>query len=262
MSLITAIILGFVEGITEFLPISSTFHLILASRFLNLNQSDFVKLFEVFIQSGAIVAVILVYFKEIIASRRLLKSLIVSFVPTAIVGFTMYGVIKNVFFDSLYLGIIFFILIGLIFILVEILIKNKILKNDKGLDNLTFRNAIFIGIFQSFAIVPGVSRAGAVILGMILLGFRRDISAKYSFMLAIPTILSASLFDLYKMKHVLTSGSGAIGALLIGAGVSFICAYFVMRWFIRFLEKKSLVIFGLYRVVVGIILMLTFGMSL
>jgi len=126
---------------------------------------------------------------------------------------------------------------------------------------LTVRDAIFIGLFQGLAVVPGVSRAGAVLVGMMFLGYRRDESAKYSFMLSIPTILAASVFDFWEMKDIVMNDNGSILTLTIGTAVAFVSAYFGISWLIRYLQNHSLVIFGWYRIALGIILLLVLSMS-
>lgn len=255
MTIIQSIVLGIVEGITEFLPVSSTFHLINAANLLKIKQTDFVKLFEVFIQSGAILAVLFLYFKELKNNSSLIKKICVSFAPTAVIGFVLYKVIKQVFFESQYLMIAVFIFIAFLFLIIEILVKKGFIQIKHTLNNFSYKQALLIGLFQSIAIIPGVSRSGIVILVMMFLGFKRDESAKFSFMLAIPTIFAASIFDLYKMRYIALSNFENIGILLIGFLVSFIFAYISVRWFIKFLQTNTLVSFGIYRLIVAIILL-------
>lgn len=256
MNIIQALILGVVEGLTEFLPVSSTFHLIWTSRFLSLPQSESLKLFEVVIQAGAILAVIFLYAKEIFTNRRLFSSLVVSFIPTAAVGFILYKLIKGFFFENLWLTTSVFILVGILFIFFEKLIAKGFVKKHRNVDTMTMKEAASIGLLQSFAVVPGVSRAGAVISGMLLMGYRREDAAKYSFMLAIPTILAAAALDLIKMRDILSNQqSDTLMFLGLGTIVAFASAYVVMRWFIRYLAHQSLVFFGMYRIIAGIILL-------
>ncbi|OGK13663.1 hypothetical protein A3A93_00610 [Candidatus Roizmanbacteria bacterium RIFCSPLOWO2_01_FULL_38_12] len=256
MNILQSIIFGIVEGITEFLPVSSTFHLIWTSKFLGLTQSDFTKLFEVFIQGGAVLAVIFLYFKEVMKDRQLIIKLILSFIPTALVGFLMYKIIKGVFFESTQTITIAFIVIGVVFLIVEYLIQKKWLKIDLDLKKLTYRQAILMGLIQSLAVFPGVSRAGAVIVGMMGFGYKRSEAAKYSFMLSVPTILAASVYDFYKMRDVVSGSSNYLGLLIIGFVVAFVSAYIGVKWLIGFLQKNSLSFFGWYRIIIGIILLL------
>lgn len=254
MSLIHLLIFGIVEGITEFLPISSTAHLIITSKLLNIPQTDFQKLFEVFIQSGAILAVIFLYINYLKKNFNLIKTIIVSFIPTAIIGFFLHKIIKNYFFDSLQLIKLALFSVGVLFIFFELLLKNKKIILKKSIRELTVFQAFLIGLIQSLAVVPGVSRAGAVMLGMMVLGYKRDQSAVYSFLLAVPTILAASFFDLFQSKNILFSNLKNIWILLFGFLISFIFAYISINWLISFLKKKTLLIFGFYRIAIALLL--------
>ena len=254
MNLLNTIILGFVEGITEFLPISSTAHLIITSKLLNISQTNFQKLFEVFIQSGAIFSVLILYFNDLKNNLKLLKILFFSFLPTALIGFFLYKVIKNIFFESMGLIVFSLFFVGILFIIVEILVSKKKISLKKKIKDIDIFQALIIGLAQSLAIIPGVSRAGAVILSMLILGYRRDESAKYSFLLSIPTIFMASFYDLYKSKDILLTNLNQVGILLIGFFISFIFALISVKWLIGFLKKNSLIIFGIYRILLAIIL--------
>jgi undecaprenyl-diphosphatase len=256
MDIVTSILLGAVEGITEFLPISSTFHLIAASQLLHLKQDEFTKLFEVFIQAGAIFAVAILYFRELKNDLELVKKLLFSFLPTAVIGFALYKVIKNVFFSSMPLMVSVFVLVGILFIFLEMFLKKNKSYFVKHLTSISYKDAVIVGLAQSFAVVPGVSRAGAVIIAMILLKYKRADAAKYSFMLSVPTILAASFFDLYKSRAYVLNHLDMIYLLLIGSVVAFITAYFVMKWFINYLKNHSLAVFGWYRIVLAIIILL------
>ena len=258
MNIINSIILGLVEGVTEFLPISSTAHLIISSKFLNIPTTEFQKFFEVFIQSGAILAVVFVYWKTIFKNRNLMINVILSFIPTAIVGFLLHKIIKGVFFESFTLIATSLFVVGLFFIIFEFLLKRKIIKTDKKIIRMTILQALLIGIGQSLAVVPGVSRAGAVILTMMLLGFDREESALYSFVLAVPTLFAASAFDFIKTDPQLVfSGSNPI-FLFVGLITAFFSALFAIKWFIKFLQKNSLSYFGIYRIGLALIVMLDF----
>ncbi|MFH1827268.1 MAG: undecaprenyl-diphosphate phosphatase [bacterium] len=258
MSIFQVFILGIVEGITEFLPISSTAHLIITSKILQLQQSEFLKLFEVVIQSGAILAVVFMYFSYLLKHVKLWAKLIVSFIPTAIIGFLFFTIIKGVFFDSTLIIASALLLVGLLFIFIEGEIKKGKINLKRKISELSYKDAFLIGFFQSFAIVPGISRAGAVILSMMILGYKRDESATYSFLLAIPTILAASIFDLYKNFGVLSTNVTNFQKIVIGFIVSFIFAYISVKWLILYLQKNSLVVFGVYRIMLAIILLLFF----
>jgi undecaprenyl-diphosphatase len=250
MTLLHATLLGIIEGLTEFLPISSTAHMIMGSRLMGLQQTEFLKFFEVFIQIGAIFAVVFLYFKQFF-NIKLIKQLLFSFVPTAIIGFLLYKVIKTIFFESNVLIAVSLIVIGVVFIIVE---RMK-LKEHKSITQMSLATAVLIGLAQALAVVPGVSRAGIVILAMMLLGFKRDEAAQYSFMLALPTLAAAAALDVIKMRSTRLS-INEIEMVAVGTIVAFVVAYFSMKWFVAFLQKKKLTGFGFYRIGVGIISLL------
>jgi undecaprenyl-diphosphatase len=252
-----AILLGIVEGLTEFLPISSTFHLIAAARLLGHGEGEFAKLFEVFIQSGAVLAVLLLYWGRLKKDTALIGKMLVSFIPTALLGALAYGTIKRVFFTSYFWMVGIFILVGLVFFIFEALVKKGTLSPRKTLVELSYRDAFIIGLVQSLAFFPGVSRAGAVILIMMILGFRRADSAAFSFLLAIPTIFSAGLYDLYKTRELIFSSVSNIIILLVGSLVAFLVAIVAVKWLIRYLQNHTLNIFGYYRLAAGLLFLLT-----
>jgi undecaprenyl-diphosphatase len=252
MDLLNTIVLGIVEGVTEFLPISSTAHLIITSKFLNIPQTDFQKLFEVFIQSGAILSVVFLYFQDLKGNFKILKSLFFSFLPTAVVGFFLYKIIKNIFFESSLLINFSLFFVGVLFIIIEILVRKKKIILKKKIEEMDVFQSLIIGLGQSLAVVPGVSRAGAVILMMLIFGYRREEAAKYSFLLSIPTIFMASFYDLYKSKDILLTNLNQIGILLTGFFISFIFALISVKWLIGFLKKNSLVVFGVYRIALAL----------
>lgn len=252
MNLLNAIIQGIVEGVTEFLPISSTAHLILVSKFLHIPQTDFQKFFEVFIQSGAILAVIFLYSKYVFKHKNLIKNILFSFIPTAVIGLVLYKIIKKVFFESNFLIVGTMILFGVVFLIVEHLVKTKKLALKKDLQKVTWKEAILIGISQAIAVVPGVSRSGVVMVTMMGLGYKRDESAIYSFLLAVPTLFAASALDVFKMRSIIFSTSQRnLIYLFVGFLISFITAYISVKWLILYLQKKSLVLFGWYRIILG-----------
>ena len=255
MNAIHAIILGVVEGITEFLPISSTFHLIFSAKILGIQQNDFSKLFEVVIQSGAILSVLLLYFTDVVKDREIQKKIIFSFIPTAIIGLILHKIIKDVFFTADYLMLSVFIIVGVIFIISEYLVKKDKIKLSKHLEPLTYKEAIIIGLVQALAVLPGVSRAGSVILGMMFLRFKREDAARYSFMLSIPTIFAASALDAFKMRKLLFSSSQDMILLSISFVAAFISSYFVVKWLISYLQKHTLTAFGWYRIIMGILIL-------
>lgn len=256
MNILQAAILGLVEGITEFLPISSTFHLIFTAQLLGIEQTDFVKAFEVIIQTGAILAAVVIYAKEVWEDKSLAVKALAAFIPTGIIGFLLHDVIKGVFFESALFMLIAFVVVGGIFLLIEYAIKRKSLNLHHTLESFTIPQAALIGVAQAAAVLPGVSRAGAVILAMMVLGIRREEAARFSFLVAIPTIMAASAYDAFKMREVIMAQQENIMLLVVGFLVAMVTAYFVMRWFISFLKSNTLVPFALYRFVLVIIILL------
>jgi undecaprenyl-diphosphatase len=256
MNLIHSFILGIVEGITEFLPISSTAHLIIASKLLHISQTEFQTFFEIFIQSGAILAVVFLYFSYVFKHKELWGKIIASFIPTAIVGLVLEKIIKRVFFNSMPLITGSMFLVGLLFIIFEYLVKNKKIKLEKSIGKMSYAEAFIVGLGQSLAVVPGVSRAGIVILTMMGEGYKRDESAIYSFLLAVPTILAASGLEIIKTDFKVITNINNLLFLEVGFFVSLATAYLTVKWFIGFLQKNSLVGFGIYRILLAIIILL------
>ncbi len=251
MNLINAVILGVVEGLTEFLPISSTAHLLIAGKFLHIAQTEFQTFFDVFIQSGAIIAVVFLYFFYVLKHKDLLGKIVVSFIPTAIVGLILEKIIKKIFFNSMPLVIVSMFIIGLVFIIFEYFVKKEKIKLTKSIKEMSYKEAFLTGIGQSLAVVPGVSRAGIVMLSMMGQKFKRDESAVYSFLLAVPTILAASALEIVKTDFKILSSQNNLLFLAIGFLVSFVTAYLAVKWFIGFLKANSLAVFGIYRVLVS-----------
>src|SRR3989344_2236103 len=252
MNFFQATILGIIEGITEFLPISSTFHLIVTGKLMNLPQTDFIKLFDVFIQSGAILAVILLYFNDLLKQKKLLINILLSFIPTAIIGLLLHKVIKNFFFEDTPLMLSATVVISLLFILLEYSIKKGYLKLNKNLSKINLTTAILIGVFQALAVIPGASRSGATIGAMMLFGYKRPEAALYSFFLSIPTIFAAGGLDLLSSGHLITQSNNLI-ILITGFTTSFIAASVAIRWLIKYLQTHSLIPFAIYRVLLSLI---------
>jgi undecaprenyl-diphosphatase len=253
MNFFQASILGIIEGITEFLPISSTFHLIVTGKLMNLPQTDFIKLFDVFIQSGAILAVILLYFEDLLKQKKLLVNILLSFIPTAIIGLLLHKIIKNFFFEDMPLMLSATVIVSLLFILLEYLIKKGYLKLNKNISKIDFTTAILIGVFQALAVIPGVSRSGATIGALMLFGYKRPEAALYSFFLSIPTILAAGGLDLLSSGHLITQSNNLI-ILITGFITSFIAASVAIRWLIKYLQTHSLIPFAIYRIILSLLL--------
>ncbi len=248
MTLFDAFILGVVEGITEFLPVSSTGHLILASKLMGIEQTDVHKTFEVVIQLGSILAVIFAFRDKIFTNFELWKRLIVGFIPTAILGFTLYKTIKSLFAPET----VAYMLIagGVAFIVIELFYREKE-HHVAHVEDVTYKQAFMIGLFQSLAMVPGTSRSGATIIGGLLIGLKRKAATEFSFLLAVPTMLAATAYDI--LKNYQSFQLDDAQALGIGFVTAFIVALAIIRWFLDFVKRHTFIPFGIYRIIVGFI---------
>jgi undecaprenyl-diphosphatase len=252
MDIIQAIILGIVEGFTEFLPISSTGHMIVVADWLGLAQSDTNKAFEVIIQFAAILAVIVNYKERFtFAQIALWQKLFIAFLPIAIVGLLFHHQIKALFAANVVA--IMFIVGGIIFLIVE-RFHQEHKEHEKELDDISYKQAAWIGVAQVFALIPGTSRAGSTIIGAMLVGLSRKASAEFSFLLALPVMAAASGLDLLKNYQLLLEANSLV--LLAGFVTAFITAYFTMKLFIRFLSDFTFVSFGIYRILFGAALLM------
>ena len=248
MTLFESIIYGIVEGVTEFLPVSSTGHLILTAKLLGQNQDAFQKTFEVVIQLGSILAVIFAFKERIFRDTQLWKRLIVGFIPTGILGLTLYKYIKSLFAPS---TVAYMLIIGgIIFILIELFYKEKE-HHIADPAQISYKQAFAIGLFQSLAMVPGTSRSGATIIGGLLLGLKRTAATEFSFLLAVPTMLAATGYDMLKHFHEFSADN--LGALGLGFITAFFVALIVIRWFLDFIKRHTFIPFGIYRIIVGIV---------
>jgi undecaprenyl-diphosphatase len=256
MNIFQAIILGIVEGITEFLPVSSTGHMILVDSFMKLSDKEFVKTFEIVIQLGAIMAVVALYFKRFFVSLDIYIKLFVAFLPTGIIGFLAYHAIKKYLFNP-YTVSISLIAGGVLLILLDKWSERKrsVYQNP---ENISIPGAFKIGLIQCLSMIPGVSRSAATIFGGISQGFDRKQAAEFSFLLAIPTMFAASGYDLLKTHASIHRSDMTI--LLIGAAVAFLVAIFAIRGFVAFLTKYGFKHFGYYRILLGI-LFLVYALS-
>lgn len=254
MNYLHVFILSVVEGLTEFLPISSTGHLILASKLLGLSETDFLKTFEIVIQLGAIAAVAVLYFKKFWVSLttnwNLIKKLLVAFVPTAIVGFTLYPLIKGVLLGSSAITLNSLFWGGVALIGIEWFLKRKKTEAQK-VSEVSYRQALLIGTFQSLSVIPGVSRAAATIMGGLLTGLDRETATEFSFLLAVPTMIAASALDVYKSRQVLASGNMTM--LLVGTVLSFVFAVVAVKFLINYVKKHDFTAFGIYRIVLSVL---------
>jgi len=256
MTIFDSIILGAIEGFTEFLPISSTGHLIVASKFLGIDQTAITKAYEVIIQFAAILAVVLNYKdKFTIKKIDLWTKVFLAFIPIGAVGFIFSSQIKELF--SIEVVAIMFIVGGIIFLLVEkFFIPNEITLID-DIEKITLKQSMIIGFAQIFALIPGTSRAGSTIIGALLVGLSRKASAEFSFLLAFPVMSAVTAYDL--LKHYKDFSDSNLIALGVGFVVSFFVAYLTIKLFLKFLEKFTFVAFGVYRIIFGIILLILFN---
>lgn len=254
MTLFNSIILSIVEGITEFLPISSTGHLILTSNILNIAQTDYVKDFEIIIQLGAIFAVILLYSKKLLTSKDVWTRIIVAFLPTAIVGLVLYKFIKYFLLGNTYITLLALFFGGIVLIILELLYKEKE-HHIERIEDMSFRNAFLIGVFQSLAVIPGVSRSAATIVGGLFLGTKRKTAVEFSFLLAIPTMFAASGLDILKSNFFSYTFDQYL-FLFVGFIGSFIIAIITIKFFLDFIKNHTFILFGIYRIIIAILFFL------
>lgn len=255
MDILHALILSFVEGVTEFLPISSTGHMVLISHILQLQQTEFLKSFEIIIQLGAILAAAILYWKRLI-NTKIWPQIFVAFLPAAGVGFVFFKLIKGFLIGNSLVTVIALLLGGIAFIAVEYWHKNNKTTETTEIEKITLKNAFIIGLFQSVSVIPGVSRAGATILGALLLKTNRKTAAEFSFILAVPTMFAASALDIVKTK--LSFSSSEIMTLLVGLVGSFIFAMIAIKFLIKYLSNHDFIPFGVYRIIVAILYFVIF----
>jgi undecaprenyl-diphosphatase len=252
MDIIQAIIIGIIEGFTEFLPISSTGHMIVASEFLGIEQSAVVKAYEVIIQFAAILAVMLLYRDKInLREIELWQRIIAAFLPLALIGFLLKDWIKEIFTVSTVAWM--FIIGGIIFIVVEQFHKDEE-SQSKDIEEVSWRQAMIIGFGQVLSLIPGTSRAGSTIIAGMLSGVNRKASTEFSFLLAIPVMMAVSGYDLLKHYHEFVGAD--LTAFVVGFVVAFGVAYLTIKLFIVFLQRFTFVAFGIYRILFGVFLLM------
>jgi len=258
IDLLKATLLGIIEGLTEFIPVSSTAHLVISSHLIDFTQIQN-NLFEIVIQFGAILAICVIYKDKIFKvisnikekeQQKFSLNIILAFLPAAILGLAFHKFIKEHLFSNLVIAIA--LIIGaIIMIIAEKLPKTN---QTESVENITPKQALLIGFFQSIAMIPGTSRSGATIIGAMFLGLSRKAAAEFSFFLAIPTIAAASFYDLYKNFHALNYDNLIL--ILIGLISSFISALFVIKWFIKYVSSNNFIPFAIYRIIVGVIILI------
>ena len=250
MNFFHAIILGIVEGVTEFLPISSTGHLILASKILQLPSTEFLKSFLISIQLGAILGVVVLYWRSFFVKFKILKKIIVAFLPTAVLGLVFYKIVKQFLLGSE--GVVLWALfLGGVFLIIFEWKYSEKPDAVEEVEKITWRQALLIGVFQSVAIIPGVSRAAATIIGGLLLGLKRKTIVEFSFLLAVPTMAAATGLDLLKSGGNFSLGE--FGLLALGFTFSFFTALIAIKLFLNFIKKHSFTLFGVYRVILAVL---------
>ncbi len=246
-----AIVMAITEGVTEFLPISSTGHMVLAAKIINLAQTDFVKSFEIFIQLGAVLAVVILYIERILNRKKETLKIAAAFVPTAGIGLVLYKFIKNILLGNILVTIGALFIGGVGILLFEKFQTANSKPQDLKIEELSWGKAALIGVFQAVAVIPGVSRSLMTIYGGMVLGLSKKEAVEMSFILAIPTMVAATGLDLFKSGW---SFSGSEWTLL-GAGFlgAFISAWVVVKWLLEYIQKHDFKIFGYYRILVALV---------
>lgn len=256
MTIIQSFIMGIVEGLTEFLPISSTAHLIFTGELLRIPTSEFLKSFEISIQLGAILSVVILYWKKVWGNLGLIWKIAAAFIPTSIIGLIFYKLVKRFLMENNLVIAISLLIGGIIIILFENWYAKKNTSEaatDSDLNSITYKQAIILGVVQAIAIIPGVSRAGATIIGGLAQDIKRKTIVEFSFLLAIPTMLAATALDIYKNPTVFTGDQLILW--LIGFVTSFVTAIIGVRFLIKYVQKNDFKIFGWYRIILGLLIL-------
>ncbi len=249
MNYIQSVIIAIIEGLTEFLPISSTGHMILASAAMKIHENEFAKTFEIVIQLGAILAIAIMYMKRFLRGINIYLKLIVAFIPTAIVGFLAYDFIKTYLFNPMVVSISL-IIGGIILIIIDKKVENR--KSEiKEVEDIPYKNAFYIGLIQCLSMIPGTSRAAATIIGGVFNRFDKKQATEFSFLLAVPTMFAAGGYDLLKTPIDFTREE--IIMLISGLFFAFVSAWVAVKIFLRIVEKYGFQYFGYYRIALGII---------
>ncbi len=257
MNFIDAIILGIVEGITEFLPVSSTGHMILAGHVLGIEPSTFFSSFEIFIQLGAIFAVVFLYWRKILQNKDLAFKVLAGFLPTAIIGLALYSFVKQYLLNNVLVVIISLAVGGIALIVFE---KWKFLtvahlamaqSEAQNIEDISWSQAFKIGLFQAIAIIPGVSRSAATIIGGEVLGISRSAIVEFSFLLAIPTMFAATGLDI--VKHGVKISGNELALLAVGFITAFVVALIAIKSFLSYIKNNTFTAFGIYRIIIAIV---------
>jgi len=261
MNIIHVIILAIIEGITEFLPVSSTGHMVIASAFMGIGKADFVKLFEVAIQLGAILSVVVLYYKRFFKTIDFYYKLVVGVIPAVIVG-VLFKKKIDLLLESPLVVACSLLIGGIILLFVDKWFNNPNASVKKE-EDISYATALKVGFFQCLAVIPGVSRSAATIVGGMSQKLTRTAAAEFSFFLAVPTMFGATVKEIWDYhKHVSATFTGEqIKFLLIGNAIAFVVAMLAIKSFITFLEKKGFKLFGYYRILAGMVLLALYAVG-
>jgi undecaprenyl-diphosphatase len=249
MDFITAVILGIVQGVSEFLPISSTGHMILASHLMGLKHTEFLKSFEIAIQAGTILSVVVLYGRTLLVDIEVIKRMVVAFLPTGILGLTLYRMIKGYLLGSEAVVLWALLIGGVILVVFELWYREE--PDAAGnIRDISYKNALIIGLFQSIAMIPGVSRSASTIVGGLMLGLKRKTIVEFTFLLAVPTMLAATGYDLIRSGSQFSVGE--FQYLLVGFVTAFVVALLSIKFLLRFIKTHTFIPFGVYRIVLVI----------
>lgn len=255
MNFIQTLIMSAVEGITEFLPVSSTGHLTLTAQLLKINQTEFVKSFEIFIQLGSILAIVVLYFRSLSQNIKVWTLIIVAFIPTGVFGLILYKFIKHYLLGNSLVVVLMLFLGGLALIILEKIHQEKE-NNIADIEKMTLTQAAAIGLIQSVSMIPGVSRAAATIFGGMLMGVKRKTAVEFSFLLAVPTMLAATLLDLVKSQFGFTVSEWFL--LGVGFAGAFLTAMITVKFFLKYITTHTFIPFGVYRIILSVLFWLVF----
>ena len=249
MEIFNALVLGIIEGLTEFLPVSSTGHMILGAGILGVKIDEFWKSFIIIIQLGSILAVLFVFWRRLLQGFELWLKLAAGFFPTGLIGLFVAKHLELLF--NGYVVVFMLVLGGVVFIVIELSHRSRAYAVN-SLDELSFKQAFCIGLFQSLAMIPGTSRSGASIIGGLVLGLSRKVATEFSFLLAVPTMLIATAYSVYKEPSIFSHASSFV-PLLVGFGTAFVVAVFVIKFFLKFIARFDFIPFGIYRIFLGLV---------
>jgi len=258
MDILHSVIIGIVEGITEFLPISSTAHMVLAARVLGIAQTDFVKSFEIVIQFGAILSVVALYWRRFLVDFESLKRVSAAFIPTALLGFILYKIIKTYLIDNQTIIVWTLLIGGAVLIIFEFFHKEKESAHE-DISTIPYAKCFAIGLCQSLAMFPGVSRSAATIIGGLMLNLKRQTIVEFSFLLAVPTMLAASVLDLAKSGSSFTPDQFV--SLAVGFAVSFVVALLSIKFLMNYIKKHTFIPFGVYRIIIALVFMWSMALA-